>query len=100
MADPKAERQEMTGKVLNLQQLCFCGCGSRTSSKNIRFRQGHDAKLKSILNRVKRNELPAMELPKCLGYACIDSPSLSVVGFDAPDILRMFAQRPRYGDKE
>ena len=90
----------MTGKVFNSKQLCFCGCGARTSRKTRLFRQGHDAKLKSILIRVKRNELPAMALPKILGHACIDYPSMSVVGYTAPDILRMFAERPRDGDSE
>lgn len=74
---------------------------NETSGVLVMFRSGHDRILQVKLDRVVSGALPATELPEILGYACIDRPNLSVVGYDASDILRMFAERPqvvgRYG---
>lgn len=42
------------------QPSCACGCGKKTSGSS--FKQGHDAKLKSLALRVLNKEAPASKL--------------------------------------
>lgn len=64
---------------------CLCGCGLLVEKKNRRFRQGHDAKLSSILRRIELGELSEDVIPdvaknalvqcKCCGKPILPHPS-------------------------
>ncbi len=43
---------------------CLCGCGLPVNHKRSKFRQGHDAKLNSILLKVEREELTEDDIPE------------------------------------
>lgn len=56
----KATRTKKTTKAKKAEvKYCLCGCGAEVSR---RFRQGHDAKLLSMLKKVERGEMTKEEL--------------------------------------
>lgn len=64
---PKAEAAEQTStkKGPSAKGLsCLCGCGQPTKTDAAKFIPGHDAKLKSVLLKVERGELPKSEVPE------------------------------------
>lgn len=42
---------------------CLCGCGQPTRTEKAKFIPGHDAKLKGVLLKVERGELPKSAVP-------------------------------------
>ena len=63
---------------------CLCGCGGENSPGS-KFKQGHDAKLKSRLSKVKGDKLGRDDLPGVLIEAFLTNPNLRVVGYTAED---------------
>lgn len=43
---------------------CGCGCGKSPLGKHSRFIQGHDAKLHSVVLRIRRGEVKVSSLAK------------------------------------
>ena len=68
---------------------CLCGCGEITTPKSI-FRQGHDARVKSMLSRLKNVQsgtTAGFRLPDVLMARAAKDPTFEVVGYNAATIL-------------
>ena len=75
---------------------CLCGCGKpHDPGATAKFKSGHDAKLKSTLNKVKQGSIGGYMLPSVLLDAVRKYPDLKIVGFPAKDILRLATQTPK-----
>lgn len=61
-AKPKAEKESKGPSAKGLS--CLCGCGQATVTDSAKFIPGHDAKLKGLLLKVERGELPKNQVPE------------------------------------
>ncbi len=83
-------------KTIPFDGQCLCGCGQTTKPKR-NFLQGHDAKLKSKLLKLKdarhpnQTAEPGSRLPDVLVARATVDPTLKVVGYDAKTILTLAA---------
>ena len=59
-----AEASAKDGKKSAKGLSCLCGCGQATLTDAAKFRPGHDAKLKGVLLKVERGELPKSNVPE------------------------------------
>lgn len=59
----KTKRAKRSGKVKFQPESCLCGCGGPLK-KGRMFLQGHDAKLKSLVLRVKAGKAQRSEIPR------------------------------------
>jgi len=57
------ETREVAEEPRQELQRCLCGCG-QVVNKGKKFRQGHDARLLSILKRVEKGEADENEIPE------------------------------------
>ena len=70
---------------------CLCGCGKITKPKSI-FRQGHDARVKSMLSRLEKLQngtTAGFRLPDVLIARAAKEPTFEVVGYSAATILEL-----------
>lgn len=83
-------KKEPTSK--NPYPYCLCGCGWENNPGS-RFKSGDDAKANSKLNKVKKGELSADDLPDVIIEAARRNPELTVHKHTADDILRLAGDR-------
>ena len=88
--DP-ADRPTPTGK--NPYPQCLCGCGI-DNTPGSRFKPGHDARVKGIINKIKDGRLDASALPSVLLEAAEGNPELKVAAYTANDILTIGGKDP------
>ena len=74
---------------------CLCGCDKKNNVDNsnkptARFNSGHDATLKSLLEKVEGKERSPDDLPSVLIEVCRNNPNRRIVGkYTTEDILRL-----------
>ena len=83
-------KKEPTPK--NPYPYCLCGCG-RENNPGRKFKQGHDARVKSRIKKVKSGKESADTLPDELIAAAMTVPGFEVVTFTADDILSIAGDR-------
>lgn len=71
---------------------CLCGCG-RENNPGRKFKQGHDARVKSRIKKVKSGKESADTLPDELIAAAMTVPGFEVVTFTADEIMSIAGDR-------
>ncbi len=86
MTDTKPQPEP---KAIPAGGLCLCGCGAVTKPES-KFRQGHDARVKSMLSKLKEGTAePGFRLPDVLVKWATTNLEREVVGYDAATILAL-----------